>query len=110
MKIFILENSADRIGWFRQYFEGEYLVVTDSPDLAIGYLRTQEFERIYLDDCHGLEVTQYLAESGACPSSRITIHSMNPAVAEEMKNILLNVNRDCVLTPIDKLSSNKVRS
>ena len=125
MNILILENSPKRIAWFREHFAGETLMITSSPDVAIELLTLTEFDRIYLDhdllDWHltcdatcdkttGLAVAKFLAESKASPESIITIHSLHRAGAERMRQALWEANRNCLLTPIDKLSNNKVRS
>jgi CheY-like chemotaxis protein len=124
MNILILEDDQIRIDWFFEYFAGENISVTSKPETAIQLLNTIEFDRIYLDhdllEWHyfedatcdkttGLAVAKFLAKSGNQKNARIFIHSLNINGANRMKDALEQANRYCLLTPIDKLSNNKIK-
>lgn len=125
MNILVLEDDPIRVEWFRQYFNGETLHITSNVVTAIRWLGKTEYERIYLgyglldwhttndtlcDKTTGLAVAKYIAETNCSPSSYIIIHSMHETGATQMSDVLKKENREHLLTPMDKLSHNKVKS
>jgi len=93
--IFVLEDSADRIGWFRR--QVPHAVIATSCDEALRILSTREFKIVFLDHDlgfldaaypdrlhgNGKEVARYLART-AFPGI-VVIHSKHEAGANAMK-------------------------
>lgn len=102
MRILLLEDSIERIVWFRRRFQQHTLDVTDKPTRAIWWLQKHEYDLIFLDhdlredhytimahdtilDASGMVVAQWLAERpDAQPNATIVVHSLNPVSAPEM--------------------------
>lgn len=103
MKILILEDSEERMNWFRKKLDGEIDHAT-KPDKAIEFLQSNEYDLILLD--HDLEVYHYDYDvncdktTGLCvakwlgenptnnESAQIIIHSMNNNGAQRMFHAL----------------------
>lgn len=93
--VFVLEDSADRIAWFRRQIP--HAVIATSSDEALGILSTREFKMVFLDHDlgfldaayparlhgNGKEVARYLAQT-AFPGV-VVIHSKHEAGANAMK-------------------------
>jgi hypothetical protein len=101
-RVFLLEDSLERIGWFQKRIEN--LTVTNTADEAIAVLAfTQPFDFLFLDHDlgeiesggynesagNGEHVADHLAGTGFL-GERAVIHSWNPSGAMKMKNLLNN--------------------
>lgn len=96
--VFVLEDSADRIAWFRQQIP--HVAIASTCDDALEQLSTKRFDFVFLDHDlsfldaaypermhgNGKEVARYLARSGF--SGVVVIHSKHEAAAAAMKNYL----------------------
>lgn len=108
-KIFILEDSHDRIAIFEPLLEEYDVVVTETADEAIRVLREEPFDTIFMDhdlggvppgyygahtdpnsEMTGSEVARWMAESKLDRNVQVFIHSMNPEGAKSMQNILVD--------------------
>lgn len=92
---FVLEDTADRIAWFRQQIP--HAVIATSCNEALDLLSTQEFKIVFLDHDlgfldaayperlhgNGKEVARYLARTGF--PGVVIIHSKHEAGANAMK-------------------------
>jgi len=96
-KVFVLDDSEDRISWFRQHVPGVRYAKT--ADAALEILSAEQFDCVFLDHDlswmdagfpdrlhgNGKEVARYLARTGF--DGRIVIHSRSEQ-APVMKKIL----------------------
>src|ERR1700680_2765725 len=96
--VFVLEDNADRIAWFKAHIPHAVIATTSSK--AIDILRENDFKIIFLDHDlgfldaaypdrlyrNGKEVARYLAWTKS--QAVIVIHSHNPEGAKTMKGYL----------------------
>jgi len=95
-KIFVLEDSIERIKEFQKYLAGKEVVYTDDVDIAIRELRKTKFDLIFLDhDLDGkvfvdstVEKTGYHVITCLAGSineeTEVIVHSLNPTGAANM--------------------------
>lgn len=101
MKIFILEDNQDRMDFFLDLYRKEKIVCTAFVNSAKLWLEDYEYDVLFLDhdlNEHNLEaITQketgydfvkYMVEKGLQKQAVIYVHSMNPAGAQSMVNLL----------------------
>jgi CheY-like chemotaxis protein len=96
-RVFVLDDTEDRLSWFRQRLPNMRYAKTAED--ALGILSAEHFDLIFLDHDlswmdagfpsrlhgNGKEVARYLARTGFC--GRIVIHSKSDQ-AETMAKIL----------------------
>lgn len=96
--VFLLEDSEQRIEWFRKRFPD--MVHTDTAEKAIAILAEKQFDWVFLDHDLGLlnyagigkegsgrEVARFLSGKSWI-GHNVIIHSWNPCGAALMKDIL----------------------
>lgn len=106
-KVFLLEDSQERISWFRKKLGNTLQTLVDRADDAIMMLSKHHYDTIFLDhdlgllelvgyngikpgpEGTGLDVANHLASSKYL-SELTVIHSWNPEGAKNMKNVLPN--------------------
>lgn len=98
-KVFVLEDTMERIGFFQKFLEGKEVLYTDDADLAIMDLIKTKFDLIFLD--HDLDDTDALADPRTASfktgldvirclrgsineETPVVIHSINPVGAANM--------------------------
>jgi CheY-like chemotaxis protein len=105
MRIFILEDSKERIQTFKKFFFNADLVIMENAKEAIEFLsKDLEFDVIYLDhdlgvqafvdsqnDNTGYQVAKFLANKTT--QAKIIIHSLNPIGVMNMQKILPESHR-----------------
>lgn len=99
-KVFLLEDSEDRIVWFKKHIPD--VVIAETALQAIDILKGTEFDFIFLDHDLGLlnyagyaehengsgrDVARYLSGQGYI-GKNVVIHSWNPVGAAQMKDLL----------------------
>lgn len=95
-KVFVLEDSLERIVLFREFLQNKEVVYTDDVDIAIRELRRNKFDLIFLDhdlngkvfvdstvEKTGFHVISCLKES-INEETQVIVHSMNPEGASNM--------------------------
>lgn len=116
-KILVLEDSAERISWFRQNLGCTLQTLVDTANDAMHMLANHKYNAIFLDHdlgllqmvgCNGckagpegtgLDVANYLARCGYL-AELVVIHSWNPSGAKNMKDVLPNA----IVIPFGKFS------
>jgi CheY-like chemotaxis protein len=102
LSVLIVEDSDERIGWFRNKLSGMDVTVCMTPDKALNVLGTHRFDLIFLDhdavpvfvdesdpdhrDKTFWRVAELLERTEF--SGDVVIHSANPHGAERMRRIL----------------------
>ncbi len=112
MKILILEDSIERIKYFRIKFKDDILLITKSTKQAISWLNGIEFDAIYLDhdlgdevfqkseEGTGYEVAVWMEQNPSKQPPKIVLHSMNWVGVNNMKKALPNaVVQKCAWLP-----------
>jgi CheY-like chemotaxis protein len=101
MKIFLLEDSVERLQRFRRAFHSDEITHSANADEAINMLAVERFDLICLDHDltehdtewiamgNGFEVAQYLG-SNKTPNddALIIVHTMNPEAGDRMMETL----------------------
>lgn len=102
MKILILEDDPNRNASFMKYLNEHSLTIATTAVAVINALESgYKYDSIFLDhdlggeqmvdsqeSNTGAEVARWMAKSSMSKDTPITIHSLNPAGAENMLNIL----------------------
>lgn len=102
MNIFILEDSEERINFFKEKLKNHTLYIYyDNTDLAKNFIKENKMDMLFLDhDLDGLhhvpsseentgyQFVKYLVENNLQKESAITIHSMDTPGANKMLNLL----------------------
>jgi CheY-like chemotaxis protein len=97
-RVFVLDDTEDRLGWFRERLPGMRFAKTAAAALEI--LSAESFDLVFLDHDlsfmdagfpdrqhgNGKEVARYLARTGF--QGRVVIHSKNEKGVEAMATIL----------------------
>ena len=120
-RILIVEDDAERCGWFRARLAGYELDVTCDVRVAAAWLAEREYDAIMLD--HDLAEEHYFSNApddertgyavaawlAAHPEhsrdALIIIHSLNYHGAERMRALLLDAGRDAQCIPFHHLRS-----
>jgi len=100
MRIFILEDSPERITAFFQMFDGQNITVTNTAISAKTILDNQRFDMIFLDhdlggqtfvdsECEntGWQIAKHIPKTSNC-NTRVLIHSWNSPAASRMNDFL----------------------
>lgn len=124
MNIFILEDNAERVKWFRRALGGHGVWLTDDVGEAIEIVKARDYQVMFLD--HDLDEVHYPGSAGYCETmlrgtgtefarwlaehaelsrdARIVIHSCNPGGAARMHDILYyDGGREPILLPFTTL-------
>jgi hypothetical protein len=95
LDIFILEDSSERMRWFKQTFSDCNIVYTKDVKNACDELRTKDYDLIFLDRDlgwstteSGEDVARVMKEEQLAKDACVVIHSVNPVGVEIMKNYL----------------------
>ncbi len=93
--IFVLEDSPERIKWFRTTFGDCNLVFTDDIQTACDELRTKEYDLIFLDRDlghprgeSGEDVAWVMKEEQLAKNACIVVHTVNPRGQRNIKRYL----------------------
>lgn len=89
MKILLLEDSEERVTWFKAVFSSFDLDATKDPQEAIEWLKTGEYDTAFLDhdleDVTGLPVAEYIGNNQKkFKGLQIVVHSMDGAARTSM--------------------------
>lgn len=100
MRILILEDSKQRIEWFKEIYKHHELHITKNINEAITWCLYLQFDILFLDhdleenygtsESNGYMFVKRLIETQTQKRAIIYIHSMNPTGA----NVMLNRLRD----------------
>lgn len=116
MKIFILEDSQNRIAAFRRKLGMHELTIAETATDAIKILGEQHFDVIFLDhDLGGGEMMSCEDKNTGSEVARwmqghfeyichIVIHSLNPDGANNMYNMLTGIGLPCQKIPFTQLN------
>ena len=118
MKVLVLEDNQDRINLFKQIFRNSNLLIVTNIDDFIREIRRDVFDRIYMDhdlgggafvpsenETTGYQAAKYMVEYDLQKEAEIIIHSMNPAGAEAMRNVLHKNEYNVQVIPFSELWS-----
>jgi len=109
MRIFILEDDLNRIKWMKLHFDSRIdLDITDDVDVAMKYLKEEEYDIIFLD--HDLGGRQMVSSSERDTGYTIAkmihttknrgltviVHSWNPEGARNMMEAMQENDINCV--------------
>jgi|SRR5215813_3248497 len=120
-RILIVEDDDRRCLWFKEQFAGHELDATADVSVAVEWLRSHEYDLIFLDhdlaDEHyeqeladdgltGYVVAAWLAENPECQRNvQIIIHSLNFAGSERMRLCLRAAGRPAEHVPFPALQA-----
>jgi len=109
MKIFILEDSEERINKFVAFYKNHELFFAKHISQALITLNQKEFDIIFLDHDldennltsynNGYELCKKMIEFNLQKQAIIYIHSMNPSGANAMLNILKDNGYEALWVP-----------
>jgi CheY-like chemotaxis protein len=118
-RILIVEDDERRCFWFENQFGGHELDVTADVSVAVEWLRSREYDLIFLDhDLADEHYDQELADDGLTgyvvaawlaanpeyqPGVQIIIHSLNFAGSDRMRRCLLEAGREAEHVPFHVL-------
>jgi CheY-like chemotaxis protein len=93
--IFVLEDSPERIKWFRKTFGDCNLTFTDDVTTACDELRTKDYDLIFLDRDlghprgeNGEDVAWVMKEEKLAQNTPIVVHTVNPRGQRVIKRYL----------------------
>jgi len=99
--IFVLEDSPERIKWFRKTFEDCNLKFTDDVKIACEELRTKDYDLIFLDRDlghprgeNGEDVAWAMKEEKLAPEATVVVHTVNPRGQRVIKRYLEEYHKD----------------
>lgn len=109
MKILILDDDIERHRQFQKNFGHHDLTQVSTVEEAIRFLKTNKFDAVFLDhdlgghsnvksggkEPTGYDVALFMKENPQYMPKEVYIHSMNPAGAKNIKQVLPKA----VLTP-----------
>lgn len=109
MHILILEDSFERITYFKSLLKEHDLFITKDIKVALDFLRLNECSVIFLDHDlgedhltslnNGYELVKKIVEEKLQPNSQFYVHSLNPAGACQMVNLLKDYNYKVIWHP-----------
>ena len=112
--IFILEDSPERIKWFRQTFGDCNLVFTDDIETACDELRTKDYDMIFLDRDlghprgeNGEDVAWVMKEEKLAKNACIVVHTVNPRGQRNIKRYLGQYHNNVNMIDFTKLRKMK---
>ena len=100
LKVLILEDSQDRIEYFKKNFTNAELLFTDIPQEAIKILQNNKIDYLFLDhdlggtvfaksdENSGYAVAKWLEENKSFIPANIFLHSLNPDGVKNMNQAL----------------------
>ena len=115
MKIFILEDDPNRIDWFKENLMTDDLDITQDVAEAMKWLKSKEYDAVFLDHDLGGEVFVDSAEwnTGATVAQMIhetpnkvldvVIHSWNPCGAKIMRDSMRANGVSCFYFPFQNM-------
>lgn len=93
--VFVLEDSPERIKWFKMIFSDCNLIFTKDIQVACDELRTKDYDMIFLDRDLGYprgesgeDVAFVMKEEQLAQNSCVIIHTINPCGRKIMKEYL----------------------
>jgi len=92
--IFVLEDSPERIKWFRKTFGDCNLTFTDDVTTACDELRTRDYDLVFLDRDlghpkeNGEDVAWVMKEEKLAQNACVVIHTVNPRGQRVIKRYL----------------------
>ena len=93
--IFVLEDSPERIKWFRKTFGDCNLTFTDDVKEACDELRTKDYDLIFLDRDlghprgeSGEDVAWVMKEEKLAQNAAVVVHTVNPRGQRVIKRYL----------------------
>lgn len=120
-RILLVEDDHNRRSWFGHRFLGHELDITDDVSVAVEWMRSREYDLIFLDHDLALEhyeqemaddgltgyaVASWLAEHPECQAGcEIIIHSLNFPGSARMQNCLQSAGRKAEHVPFPYLPS-----
>jgi CheY-like chemotaxis protein len=100
MNILVLEDDPARVKFFKNKFIGHIVDYTDDANVAVEFIKSQEYDYIYLDhdlggeqlkwdeeNC-GMVVAKYIEENPLPEKTAVIIHSFNVVAAQRMLRII----------------------
>jgi DNA-binding NtrC family response regulator len=93
-KVFILEDSSERIKWFLTFFEDCDVEYSDNVKKSCKKIESEKYDIIFLDrdlaqsKKSGEDVAKYMMENKLSPNVPIVIHSINTIGQKVMKDYL----------------------
>tara|TARA_Y100000310_G_scaffold57488_2_gene52742 strand:+ start:64084 stop:64449 length:366 start_codon:yes stop_codon:yes gene_type:complete len=100
MNIFILEDSTERMEWFRSVFSDCNIHHTKIVKVAEDSLRKNHYDLIFLDrdlgddEACGEELTKVMMEEKLCLDTCIVIHTINPWGKYKMREHLQRYHKN----------------
>jgi DNA-binding LytR/AlgR family response regulator len=94
MRIYIVEDSRERIEWFRKVFFDCEIYHTKDIEQACKDIEENEYDIIFLDrdlshyELNGENIALYMKDKKLAQKSAIIIHSVNPNGQTNIKKIL----------------------
>lgn len=109
MKIYVLEDSQERLNWFRKAFVGHELYWTSDAEQACIDVLENTYDFIFIDRDLGKEktgeyFTSFFRSLNKIIDSKIIIHSMNAPAQKRMKEDLSHC-QDVEIIPFSTLMS-----
>lgn len=108
--IFVLEDSPERVKWFRKMFGDCNLFFTDDVNIACDELRTKDYDIIFLDRDlghprgeNGEDVAWVMKEEELCKDSCIIVHTVNPRGQRNIKKYLEKYHDNFYMIDFTKL-------
>jgi len=94
MKIYIVEDSPERMEWFRKTFHDCEIYHTFNVQQACKDIEENEYDLIFLDrdlshyKFNGEDIAWHMKENKLAENAAIVIHSVNPRGQRNMKKYL----------------------
>ena len=114
LDILVLEDSLERIKWFRSTFGDCILTFTKDIDGMCDEMRTKAYDMIFLDrdlgyhrKKSGENVTKVMSQEKLAKDACIVIHSVNTLGRQAMKNHLDEYHNDVHLIDFHQLRKMK---
>jgi len=112
--IFVLEDSPERIKWFRTTFEDCNLTFTDDVKTACGELRTKDYDLVFLDRDlghprgeSGEDVAWVMKEEELVKNACVVVHTVNPRGQRVIKRYLEKYHQNVHMIDFTKLRKMK---
>lgn len=116
IKIFVLEDSIERIKWFKNRFKDYSIDFASSYIDAYEQIKKNSYSVIFLDHDLGVgygtgsDLTNKMKEESLCKECRIIIHSTNPVANKIMQQDLSYCDIPVVCIPFVHLVSLNLNS
>jgi len=110
LNIFILEDSQERIEYFKKQFNNHYLTIAENINEPVYQcLKTKKFDIVFLDhdlenhllrqEKNGHTLAKYLVKYKLQSHAIVYIHSMNPIGANNILKTLTNAGYEAQWIP-----------